>query len=123
MPNELYKKLMVERINSFTKESKNIDLINHSALKGSIRESGIGKLFSPLLPYDWEIGKGKIIDSNGNQSSEIDLLFYFKKVFPAIFFSNNLGVYPIESCGFAFEIKSRSTSTEIKSTIKKFNKL
>ncbi len=123
MPNDLYKKLIIDRITSFIKESKSINSISHNGLKGSIRETGIGKLLLPLLPVDWDIGKGKIIDSYGNQSAEIDLLFYFKKVFPAIFFSNTLGVYPIESCGFAFEIKSKSTASEIKSTIKKFNKL
>ncbi len=123
MPNNLYKELIIDKIISFVKESKSIESITHNGLKGSIRETGLGKLFSPLLPVDWDIGKGKIIDSTGEQSSEIDLLFYYKKVFPAIFFSEELGVYPVESCGFAFEIKTKSTSDEVKTTISKFNKL
>ena len=123
MPNVIYKNLLIEKIISFLKESKHLDLISHKGLRGSIRESGLGKLLSPLLPLDWDIGSGKVIDSNGNQSSEIDLLIYYKKTFPPIFFSEKLGLFPIESCGFAFEVKTTSTATETRTSIKKFRML
>jgi hypothetical protein len=35
----------------------------------------------------------------------------------------SFGLYPLESCRYAIEIKSRSTSTEIKTTINKFRKI
>lgn len=123
MPNVIYKKLLIEKIIFFLKESKHLDSISHKGLRGSIRESGLGKLLSPLLPLDWDIGKGKIIDSEGKQSSEVDLLIYYKKTFPPVFFSEKLGLFPIESCGFVFEVKTTSTATETRTSIKKFRML
>ena len=123
MPSEIYKQIIIDRITSFIKESKSVDLISHLGLRGEIRESGLGKLILDLLPVDWGLGNGKIIDSNNNQSSETDLIIYYKRVFPPIFFSEKVGLFPLETCGFAFEIKTKSTAKEIKTTIKKFCKL
>ncbi|MGA2624465.1 MAG: DUF6602 domain-containing protein [Bacteroidota bacterium] len=123
MPNDIYKKLLLDKVRAFLKESRTIEGISHLGLRGEIRESGIGKLISSLLPSEWDIGTGKIIDSEGKQSPQVDLLIYFKKVFPPIFFSEKLGLFPIESCGFAFEVKSTATATEIKKTVKNFNVL
>jgi len=123
MPNSIYKQLLLDKIEAFLKESRSIDDISHAGLRGEIRESGLGKLISSLLPDEWEIGTGKIIDSEGRQSPQTDLVIYFKKVFPPIFFSEKLGLFPIESCGFAFEVKSTLTSAEVKKTVKTFNTL
>lgn len=123
MSSDVYKKLLVDKIQAFLKESRSVDDISHLGLRGEIRESGFGKLISSLLPIDWDIGTGKIIDSDGKQSPQTDLVVYFKRVFPPIFFSERLGLFPLESCGFAFEVKSTATAAEIKRTVKNFNVL
>lgn len=123
MANKLYKKIIKDRVDAFLKESKSIDLLTHNGLRGEIRESSIGKLISDLLPIDWGIGSGKIIDSNDIQSSQTDLIVYYKKVLPPIFFNTNVGIFPIECCGFAFEIKTKSNATEIQNTVENFKKL
>lgn len=123
MPSKIYRQILNDRIDTFLRDSKSAELVNHLGLRGEIRESGLGKLIADLLPVDWGIGSGKIIDSNDKQSSETDLIIYYKKIFPPIFYKEDKGIFPLESCGFAFEIKTKSNSTEIKSTIEKFNKL
>ncbi|SFB77089.1 hypothetical protein SAMN04487891_102244 [Flagellimonas taeanensis] len=123
MPNDFYKKILNDRIEDFLSQSKSADLMNHLGLRGEMRESGLGKLIEDLLPIDWGVGSGKIIDSNNCQSSETDLLIYYKKVLPPIFFRRDKGIFPIESCGFAFEVKTKSSAREVKSTISKFDKL
>lgn len=125
MPSKIYRQILNDRIDTFLRGSKSAELVDHLGLRGEIRESGLGKLIADLLPVDWGIGSGKIIDSNDNQSSETDLIICYKKVFPPIFFQGDkgIGIFPLESCGFAFEIKTKSNSTKIKSTIAKFNKL
>ena len=123
MPSKIYKQVLIDRIDAFLRESKTADLITHLGLRGEIRESGFGKLISDILPVDWGVGSGKIIDSNNNQSSETDLIIYYKRVFPPIFYKDTKGIFPLESCGFVFEIKTKSSAKEIKSTIERFNKL
>lgn len=125
MPNKLYRKLIHDRIQAFLRESETADLLTHLGMRGGIRESALGKLIADLLPVDWGIGSGKVIDSSDSQSAESDLIIFYKRVLPPIFFSasENTGVFPLESCGFVFEVKTKSTATEIRTTIKKFNTL
>lgn len=123
MPNKFYKDQIIKRIKSFVEDSNLIESLEHNGMKGEIRESGLGKLFSEFLPSNWDIGSGKIIDSEGNQSPQIDLLIYNKNIIPPIMLSAQQGVYPYESVGFAFEIKTTSNALEIKKTINNFKQL
>lgn len=86
MQNKIYSQILKNRINSFLKESKSADLLNHLGLRGEIRESGLGKLIADILPIDWGVGSGKIIDSFNKQSAETDLIIYFKKNIFSYFF-------------------------------------
>lgn len=104
-------------------EFNDASLISHPVLKGNIREQGLGRLIAQILPDGWDIGKGQIHDSFGNQSGEIDLLIYDKRVIPPLLFNEKEGIYPIESVLYVFEIKSKSTSKEIQTTVEKFKKV
>jgi hypothetical protein len=123
MTNSIFKDLIKVNIESMISKSSSIESIDHKGLKGTIREYGIGSLISKYLPQEWTIGHGEIQDSEGNSSAEIDLLIYNLNILPAALFGNELGVYPIESCKYVFEVKTTSTASEIKSTIRKFEKL
>jgi len=123
MSSNIYKQLIFNRIKSFINDSDNSHLINHSGLNGEIKENILRNFISDFLPVDWGIGSGKIINSHNKISSETDLIIFYKKILPPIFFNEFKGIFPIESCGFVFEVKTMSTSTQIKTTINKFNKL
>jgi len=125
MPNKIFKKLLESRISSFIAESEIAKEVGHFGMQGSIRESGLGKLISQLLPSDWDIGHGKVIDSYNNQSCESDLIIFYKKILPSIFFqgSNDNWFFPIETVGFIFEVKTTSTAKEVKDMVGKFRRL
>ncbi|WP_405199062.1 DUF6602 domain-containing protein [Christiangramia sp. LLG6405-1] len=97
--------------------------INHEGLKGKVKEEHLSEFFLKYLPRKWNIGNGKIADGNGSLSAETDLIIYNEDSLPKAMLSSNVGVFPIESCRYAFEIKSTINSKEIKSTIRKFNLL
>lgn len=123
MPHDIYKKRIKKDIQSLINSSDEIELIKHKGLRGSFRESEIGKILNNYLPFGFEIGSGEIIDSYRNTSNEVDLLIYNRSMIPPILFQNREGCYPVESCYYAFEIKTTSNSTEIRSTIEKFKNL
>lgn len=123
MPNIFFQDLLKTDIKTLISESLSIDKISHQGIKGNIREYGFGKLLSKYLPLDWDIGKGQIHDSDGLESSETDVLIFNKNIIPPILFGELLGLYPLESCKYAFEIKTKSTATEIQTTIDKFRTL
>lgn len=123
MSESYYRQRLMSEFQRLMNESKDASLISHPVLKGNIREQGLGRLIAQILPDGWDIGKGQIHDSFGNQSGEIDLIIYNKKIIPPLLFSEKEGIYPIESVLYVFEIKSKSTSKEISTTIEKFQKV
>ncbi len=123
MSESYYRQRLMSEFLRLVNESKDASLISHPVLKGNIREFGLGRLISQILPDGWDIGKGQIHDSFGNQSGEIDLIIYNKKIIPPLLFNEKEGIYPIESVLYIFEIKSKSTLKEISTTIEKFTKV
>jgi hypothetical protein len=123
MPNKSFQDLLKADIAALIAESFAIDKINHEGLKGNIREYGFGRLLSKYLTHDWAIGKGQIHDHLGNESAETDLLIFNKSILAPIMFGELLGLYPLDSCAYSIEVKTRSTAKEIQTTIKKFNTL
>ncbi|WP_055445144.1 DUF6602 domain-containing protein [Lacinutrix himadriensis] len=97
--------------------------IGHEGLKGKVKEEHLSVFLLKYLPRKWNLGNGKIADGNGSLSAETDLIIYNEDSLPKAMLSSNVGVFPIESCRYAFEVKSTINATEIKSTIKKFNLL
>jgi len=118
-----YRKVIKNRIDSYVANSRILNDLGHNGVIGEIRESGLGKLFEELLPIDWGLGTGIIIDSDNRKSGQTDLIIYYKRVFPPIFHEYNRGIFPVESCGFAIEVKTKSNASEIKKTITNFNKI
>lgn len=105
-------------------ESANLGFsIGHEGLKGKVKEEHLIDFLLKYLPRKWMLGNGKIADGNGSLSAETDIIIYNEDSLPKAMLSSSVGVFPIESCRYAFEIKSTINATEIKSTIKKFNLL
>lgn len=123
MPNKFFQEILEKDIKGLLDESLAIDEITHQGLKGNIREQGFGRLLQKYLPQDWDIGKGQIHDYKGAQSAETDLIIYNKNMLPPVFFGDLIGLYPLESCYYAIEVKTKSSSKEIKTTIQKFETL
>ena len=76
MSESYYRRRLMSEFQRLVNESKDASLISHPVLKGNIREQGLGRLIAQILPDGWDIGKGQIHDSFGNQSGEIDLIIY-----------------------------------------------
>lgn len=123
MPNEFYRKKYELMISEVIKESREIAEFDHPGLKGRFRELLIEKIFRPVIPEHYRFGSGKIMDSRGNESREIDIIIYSKMLLPPILYSERDGIFPIESCFYAFEIKSCLNKTELVASIEKANSI
>ena len=80
-------------------------------------------MIKPILPPYVEFGAGKIVDSRGQESSEIDVIIFSRQTLPPLVFEHGFGIYPVEACIYAIEVKSQINSTEIRCTIEKFKSL
>ena len=79
--------------------------INHSVSMGDAREYGWRELFKRFLPAKYSVKSGFIIDSQGNQSEQIDCIIFRNDIGIELYAARDQTVVPIEVVFAAFEIK------------------
>jgi len=94
--------------------------VGHHGIVGEIREIALRDCVEPFLTQSYQCGTGKIIDSFGHLSDQIDLAVYHRKVVPPILVNRDLGFFPIECVRYVLEVKSRLTADEIRDANRKF---
>jgi hypothetical protein len=97
--------------------------LDHPGFIGRVREILAARLLHPLLPPGVDIGTGKITDSEGTLSSETDLIIFSRSTLPPLIYGHMTGVFPVESCIYAIEIKSKLTASELKDSLEKVRRL
>lgn len=97
-------------------EARLAGLFQHSTLIGTAREFIIQNILKRCLPPVIHYGSGKIFDSNGNYSKQIDLVIFDSR-FPCLEINNGAGLYPIEGVIATVEIKSTITKGAIKDAL------
>jgi len=80
--------------------------LKHKLTKGELRELFISNVLKLFLTHQFIIGSGIIINKNGNQSKQNDIIIYDNRVLPPFIKEQNLGVYPAESVIATIEVKS-----------------
>jgi len=80
--------------------------IQHRGVKGDVREDILKEFLKKYLPEKYGIAKGLVIDVNGKQSKQQDILIYDKSITPVFFLSQSETILPIESVLSIIEVKS-----------------
>jgi hypothetical protein len=57
--------------------------LDHLAIRGRLREVTLKELIEPLLPNGIEAATGIVVDSDGRQSSQIDINIYSTSLLPS----------------------------------------
>ena len=119
MTNELFRDRLVNSTRNAVGEAQNARKVEHSGVRGRIREIAASSIFLPMLPGGFDIGTGKICDRYGKQSPETDLIIYNRTILPPILYSERDGLFPIEASFYSIEVKSMVTATEVRDAIRK----
>ena len=116
--NELYRNLIFARIDGAVAMADGYAGIDHSLLKGELRETVIRELFRPLFPADIGVGTGVIVSAENNeqQSPQQDVVIYDKSILPPLLAEMGTGAFPLESVLITVEVKSKLTLDELKTT-------
>ena len=88
--------------------------LDHPGLAGTVREIALSDCLSPYLTHSFKSGTGKIVDTTGFVTKQIDLVIYQTKLAPPLMISKDLGVFPAECCAYAIEVKSTLTASELR---------
>ena len=100
------------RVQSALAAASHAAAIKHPGLKGEVREILVRELLRPLLPPTFAFGTGKVVDHQGNESAQMDVVVYDRAVLPPMLFSDSAltGLFPVEACVYAVEVKSQATA-------------
>lgn len=86
---------------------------DHAATKGTLLEKAVCDFFQTMLPNSLGITSGFIIDSNGNQSTQLDLIIYDRLKGCTFFNEGGISVLPCEFVHCVIEVKTSVSSTDL----------
>jgi len=83
----------------------NKTVLTHPGEKGNATEDSWIKLFERHLPQRYRVSKAFVIDANGEQSEQIDVVIYDWQYTPLLYNKDNQRLIPAESVYAIFEVK------------------
>lgn len=117
IPERAFRKRFLSNIRKAIQDADDASSLGQPALIGRLREICLTQIFQPALPPEVKCGTGQLADSKGNLSAEIDVILYAPGILPPALFDEKNGIFPVESCLYAIEVKSRLTAQEVKSAV------
>jgi hypothetical protein len=103
-------------IKSAIGKSDAVSNLKHNLTKGVLRECIVSDILSEILPSQFGIGSGIIVNGDGDQSNQTDIIIYDSRILSPFIQKYNLGLYPIESVIAAIEVKTRLSKKDIEKT-------
>ena len=92
---KLYKSLVTERIKYAIAAARAVQSLEHTGVKGAIREVLMADLFRPLLPADIGVASGILISAfDHGQSGQQDIIVFNKRILPPILFEQGPAIVP-----------------------------
>ena len=80
-------------------------VVDHPSMKGTASEENWRTLLGQYLPERYRIESGKVIDSKGAQSDQIDVIILDQQYSPLLFESGDQKYFPAESVYAVLEVK------------------
>ena len=102
-----------------TRLQSNRAMIDHPGAKGSATEEGWREMLGEYLPKRYCVSKAFVIDADGGQSDEIDLVVYDRQYSPFLFKQDGAIFIPAESVYAVFEVKQSLTAQNVGYAIEK----
>lgn len=91
--------------------------IGHMGEMGASREEILKRYIQQFLPEKFKVGRGFIIDAEGNQSRQQDFIIYDAFNCPKALNMETVQVLPIESVFCTIEVKSTLSKVELEKSI------
>tara|TARA_R110000850_G_scaffold157357_2_gene281486 strand:+ start:365 stop:1045 length:681 start_codon:yes stop_codon:yes gene_type:complete len=105
----MFKKILDARIADLWNLYEATGELAHPGEKGLLRELFLRRVLESVLPPQFGVGSGVVVDKWERQSSQIDLLVYDKRRVPPFLEENGHGIYPMDSVLRVIEVKSDLT--------------
>jgi hypothetical protein len=111
---QAYQDLIINRAAQMAGAAKALKSINHSGLKGQLREVVVRELLNPVLPPGYIVGQGEIVSAYRGTSNQIDVVIADRRILPAMLIDQVSGIFPIEAALMTIEVKSKLSSCALR---------
>ena len=102
-----------------------VDLINsifqHQGVKGSGNEQILRDLTTKFVAQRFGVGTGIVIDKNGKQSRQCDIVVYDTLLYPSLFTHTSAHIFPVDIVYAVVEVKTTLDSGSAKESIENIN--
>lgn len=113
---ELVQLMSSELRQNFEKRAR---LINHPGESGTAREEALRSMLSTYLPKRCGVDTGFVIDSQGNESKQIDVIIYDQNYSPVFEIVEDKRYFPCETVLAVGEVKTDINTRELKDSFDK----
>ncbi|HDX9638968.1 TPA: DUF6602 domain-containing protein [Bacillus mobilis] len=88
-------------------------VLAHHGLKGDVRENALSTFLKKHLPEKFKVGSGIVVNSEGEQSRQQDIIIYDAFNAPLLHNEENTKIIPVESVYGTIEVKSTLSKPEL----------
>ncbi len=118
MANKAFRADLVSRISACLTDACAAGELSHNPTLGRRREASLASLVKATLPGDLDVGNGIIVDAADGQSPQTDIIVYCPSLLPPLLWGKtDEGMYPIDGCIFAIEVKSTLSAQKLQEAI------
>jgi hypothetical protein len=117
--NKLYRGMVEASIRKAIDVAATAGQLDHRGLRGRAREIFVADLLAPLLYPTMGVCTGVVVDSEGNQSRQTDVIVFDRRIVPPLLLEASEGMIPAESVLFAIEVKSFLDRGEVRDVVAK----
>jgi hypothetical protein len=104
-----------------------VDLINslftHQGEKGRGNETVLRELIAKFIPKKYGVGTGIVIDRNGKQSRQCDIVIYDAFSYPSLLSLTSIHLFPVDLVYATIEVKTTLNSQSAKEAIQNFESI
>lgn len=115
---ELVRSLSAELRENFEKRSR---LISHRGEAGTAREEALKTMLQLYLPHRCGVDSGFVIDSDGNESNQIDIVIYDQNYSPIFEIVDEKRYFPCETVLAVGEVKTEINTRELEDSFEKID--
>lgn len=96
-------------------------LFSHNGIKGEGNESAIRDLLKKFIPKKYGISSGIVIDRNGNQSKQCDIIIYDNQNYPELLSMSTSKFFPVDLVYVVIEVKTNIDIEKSKLAVENIN--
>ena len=113
MCDTLIKRYSTSVIKDFIERAKDLKELKHELTKGELKELFVSRVLRSFLPSQFDIGSGIVVNSEGQNSRQTDIIIYDNRILPPFIREQNIGVFPAHSVIATVEIKTTLNKKEL----------